>query len=201
VNEEVALTVGYKEWEAVCEALGTGRQCVLLRKGGIHEGRAGFSFKHERFFLFPTRFHAQVEQVRVSRDAAAPGGEWAEGDEVPVRFWCEASRAGTLTSWEAVRQLEPYHVWGEDLVRERYDCGEIQQIHCALVRVFALPQPWVMPYEKHYGGCRTWVELLAPPENWERQLTPVLDDHEFATRQAAIEEILGAYPDSAIRRL
>ena len=59
------MAIAFKEWESVCEALGSGQQAILLRKGGIHEGRAGFSFKHERFFLFPSRFHAQAEQVRI----------------------------------------------------------------------------------------------------------------------------------------
>jgi hypothetical protein len=50
-------SVGFKEWALVCEALGTGEQTILLRKGGIAEGRDGFGFRHSEFFLFPTFFH------------------------------------------------------------------------------------------------------------------------------------------------
>ena len=57
-------SIGFKEWAAVCEALGQGRQSVILRKGGIAEGREGFSFKHSEFFLFPTWFHEQPKKVR-----------------------------------------------------------------------------------------------------------------------------------------
>ena len=32
-----ALQVALKEWATVCHALETGRQTVLLRKGGIYE--------------------------------------------------------------------------------------------------------------------------------------------------------------------
>ena len=46
----------------VVEALGLGEQIVILRKGGIAEGEAG-SGEHERFWLFPTRFHQQAEGV------------------------------------------------------------------------------------------------------------------------------------------
>ena len=28
-------SVGFKEWALVCQALGTGRQSIILRKGGI----------------------------------------------------------------------------------------------------------------------------------------------------------------------
>jgi hypothetical protein len=55
-------SVGFKEWALVCEALGTGRQSIILRKGGIAEGRDGFSFQHREFFLFPTFFHEQLER-------------------------------------------------------------------------------------------------------------------------------------------
>ena len=51
-------SVGFKEWAVVCEAMGRGRQSIILRKGGIAEGREGFSFKYPEFFLFPTWFHA-----------------------------------------------------------------------------------------------------------------------------------------------
>lgn len=188
MNGGVAQAIGYKEWEAVCEALGSGRQGVLLRKGGIHEGRAGFSFKHQHFYLFPTRFHAQAGQVRVPVEAAAGHGEWEPGDEIPIRWWCEALWARTMTDWGAVRRLEPFHVWSEELVRERFDCGETQQIHCALVRVFALPERWVIPYEKKHGGCRTWVDL---PEREAEGFVPVLTDEEFARRRAEVERVVG----------
>ena len=42
-------SVGFKEWALVCAALGSGAQTLILRKGGIAEGRAGFAFKHPEF--------------------------------------------------------------------------------------------------------------------------------------------------------
>ena len=54
----------FKEWEAIVEALGQGAQIILLRKGGIAEGRAGFQAKHPKFWLFPTRFHQQWEKTK-----------------------------------------------------------------------------------------------------------------------------------------
>ena len=57
------LQTGFKEWAVIVEALGQGEQIVILRKGGIAEGRDGFRAEHERFWLFPTRFHQQAEGV------------------------------------------------------------------------------------------------------------------------------------------
>ena len=100
MNGGVEQCVGYKEWDAVCDALLGGQQHLLLRKGGIHEGREGFSFREERFVLFPTRFHAQAAQVRVTGGPIAETGEWKVGEEVPVTAWCEALWARTLTDWK-----------------------------------------------------------------------------------------------------
>ena len=52
-------SIGFKEWALVCAALEQGRQSILLRKGGIAEGRTRFSFQYREFFLFPTWFHEQ----------------------------------------------------------------------------------------------------------------------------------------------
>src|SRR5271163_3110147 len=54
------MSIGFKEWTLICEALGSGAQSIILRKGGIAEGRAGFRFQHDEFFLFPTLFHEQA---------------------------------------------------------------------------------------------------------------------------------------------
>ncbi|MFL6569175.1 MAG: DUF1802 family protein, partial [Chthoniobacterales bacterium] len=35
-------SIGFKEWALVCEALGRGEQRIIIRKGGIAEGRDGF---------------------------------------------------------------------------------------------------------------------------------------------------------------
>tara|TARA_B100000900_G_C20558186_1_gene707707 strand:- start:979 stop:1533 length:555 start_codon:yes stop_codon:yes gene_type:complete len=179
--------VGYKEWVAVSDALLEGRQHLLLRKGGIHEGRKGFSFRHDAFAVFPTRFHAQAAQIRGPRPEGGGADEWEVGEEVFFEVWCEAVWAHTLSDWNQVKALEPFHIWTEDLVRERFDCGDVQQIHCALVRVYRLTEPFTVPYAKGYGGCRTWVNLpVRPPE----LMDPVVEDSAFEAARTAIETIL-----------
>ena len=56
-------SIALKEWAAVCLALSDGRQSLLLRKGGIAEGRGGFRMEHDEFWLFPTQFHQSPEQL------------------------------------------------------------------------------------------------------------------------------------------
>jgi hypothetical protein len=53
--------IAFKEWAAICAALGEGAQTLILRKGGIHEGREGFRVAHSEFWLFPTYVHEAAE--------------------------------------------------------------------------------------------------------------------------------------------
>ena len=150
-------SVGFKEWALVCDALGRGEQRVIIRKGGIAEGRDGFSFKHRAFFLFPTFFHEQLERVRLP-NATLP--KQREG-EIEIRHFAEIEEAKLITSWEEVEALESLHVLKRDVVRERFGFGPNAGVHVAWVRVTTLDQPWILPHLPAYRGCRSWVELPA----------------------------------------
>src|SRR5437870_90766 len=110
-------SVGFKEWALVCEALGRGEQSIILRKGGIAEGRDGFGFKHDEFFLFPTFFHEQVEKVR-SGLTSVPGR--AEG-KVEIKYFAKVEFATVVNDWETLLKLEPFHIWQPDVMRERFE--------------------------------------------------------------------------------
>lgn len=174
--------IGFKEWQVVCDALASGRQSILLRKGGIHEGRDGFSFAHSSFFLFPTRFHAQGDQVREGDVKVMP--EWQPGDEIQITHHVEAEWAITLTDWQQVADLEPLHIYSESTVKDRFDWEgkgmASGSIHVALVRVRKLTTPWTFSYEKSYGGCRSWIQLPEPPSDWKETAQPVIDDNAFS---------------------
>ncbi len=156
--------IAFKEWEVVCRALAEGAQSVILRKGGIHEGREGFSFAHDEFLLFPTRFHAQGERVKTPAGEVKP--EWEEGEEVTLTHRVRVTDAVTLHDWEEVEALSGAHIWKEEVIRERFDWAgkgmSSGSIHCAHVVVEPLPIPLTFPYEKKYAGCRSWVEVPDP---------------------------------------
>lgn len=184
------MATAFKEWQVICDALASGRQAIILRKGGIHEGREGFSFAHDSFFLFPTKFHAQLEQVR--EGDFTPGKEWEPGDLIEIRHHVQVMAAVTLESWEQVSSLLPYHIYTEQTLKERFDWEgkgmASGSIHVALVRVSQLRQPWRLEYEKRFGGCRSWVDLPEPPEEVLKSSIPALEDGQFS---ALVEEISG----------
>lgn len=178
----MSAAIGFKEWQVVCDALASGRQSILLRKGGIHEGRLGFSFAHEAFFLFPTRFHALADQVREGEVKVMP--EWQPGEVIRITHHADATRAITLADWGQVAALEPFHIYSEQTVRDRFDWEgkgmASGSIHLAVVRIRELAEPWEFPYEAKLGGCRSWINLPEPPPGWEKTARPVIDDKAFA---------------------
>ena len=181
----------FKEWQAVVAVLGSGRQALILRKGGIAEGRGGFEVKHERFWLLPTRFHQQGEKLLIEDAATLPVSGAAEDAEVRIEFFAEAVQVAHLTRWEQVEKLESFHIWKPETIRERFDYKE-PGIHAILVRVHRLRLPVTLAWTKAFDGCKSWVEL---PLDWNgRPSEPVLDDGVFAALRARIEAALPLPP-------
>ena len=168
-------SVGFKEWALVCEALGRGRQTVLVRKGGIAEGRDGFGFRHPEFFLFPTFFHEQLVKVRTPA-AEIPAGR---DGEIEVRYLAKLEAEKEITDWSQAAALEPLHILAESVVRERFEYKSAG-LHVALIRVFRLEPAWIFPDLPAYGGCRSWVNLPELPAI--TRFESVLSDQEHEER-------------------
>jgi hypothetical protein len=165
-------SVGFKEWALVCEALGRGEQSILLRKGGIAEGRDGFGFRYPEFFLFPTWFHEQVDKVRMA-DAEIPA---SRDGVIEIRYLAKLAGQRQITSWNEAAALAPLHVLSEPVVRERFEYKNAG-LHVALIRVFRLEPAWVLADKPAYGGCRSWVNLPDCPPG--THFEPVLSEDEY----------------------
>jgi len=176
-------SVGFKEWALVCEALGRGQQSILLRKGGIAEGRDGFGFRYPEFFLFPTYFHEQVGKVRMLNAEVPPARE----GEVEIRYFAKLAAQRQITSWEEAAALTPFHVLAEPVIRERFEYKSAG-LQVALVRVFRLEPAWVFADKPAYGGCRSWVNLPEVPEG--TRFGPVLSDKKHNEMTARFRGIL-----------
>ena len=167
---------GFKEWLLICEALGKGEQSLILRKGGIAEGRGGFGFDCEEFFLFPTLYHQQQEKVRLAPGADSVPQPNSEAGQIRIDHFAKIEWAGKLDSLEQALKLTPFHIWKEEVIEERFHYKGQGEISLAFLRVFRLESPWLFPDSKAYGGCRSWVEL-PPLEPWPA-MRPVLEDAE-----------------------
>src|SRR5258707_13552982 len=123
-------SIGCKEWSLVCSALGHGTQSVILRKGGIAEGREGFSFRRREFFLFPTFFHEQIGKVRIAAaDIAAPG------KTIAIRWYAKVERALRINSVAIAEALAPLHILSIEAVRVPFGYQR-EGLDVTFVRVF-----------------------------------------------------------------
>jgi len=177
---------GFKEWSMVCDALGAGEQSIILRKGGIHEGRSGFFWKHGAFFLFPTRFHEQSVQF------PWPGGTAPEcgDDDRPhtLTLFAVVEEKLQLTEWAQVESLRGFHFWTDETIRDRFDYTDNAGISLAFLRVWRLRDPWTFPHLPKYGGCRSWLDLPEVPRNPD--LSPVLSDASHTSRLEGVRKAL-----------
>ena len=183
---------GFKEWAGVCEILAVGETSVILRRGGISEGRQGFRFEHQTFFLFPTLFHEKTQELEwaspeteITKEAVEPGSSGI----VQLHLVAHIEEARTLTDWDDVASLAPFHPWSEEILHERFNYEKGSEINLALVRVYKLEQPWEIPNSPTFGGCRSWVKLPALEES--PKLSPVLSDAVHAERLEEIRVMLG----------
>ena len=180
------MHAAFKEWAVICEALGAGLQSVIIRKGGIAEGKAGFAFRHEEFLLFPTWFHEQLEKTTLPPDTVVPD---EPGEELEIRYTATIEWSGLLSDWRRVSRLRALHVLRDSVVEERYHYRETEGVHVAFVRVYRLDPPVRLRNEKKYGGCRSWIDL---PEVEGRVLVSVISDEEHQRRRKLLEELLNS---------
>ncbi|MEP7015910.1 MAG: DUF1802 family protein [Verrucomicrobiota bacterium] len=179
-------SVGFKEWAIVCEALGRGEQTVIVRKGGIAEGRDGFSFRYREFFLFPTWFHEQADKVRkIDVDLPAPNA-----DKIDIGYFARLESSHVIPSWPMAEALKPFHILQQNVVRERFEYDQAPGLHVAFVRIFRVRPTWTIVNEKKYGGCRSWVDLPELPG--DLRYDPVLSDNEYTTRYDEFAKLIGS---------
>ncbi len=183
------MAPAFKEWRVITEALGSGGQIIILRKGGIAEGRAGFRIEAERFWLFPTQFHAQREKTKP--DAAkwlTPVSAAPAPAAITLRYFADIVQTFFLTRWEDVAALDPFHVWTKSAVREKFEWDQPPGLHVLVVRVHRLHEPVTVSLTPAMGGCKSWVSVPCAFE--ATPSSPVLDDHTFASQLASLERVL-----------
>lgn len=178
----------FKEWAVVCAALATGRQSLILRKGGIHEGRDGFRVEHREFWLFPTGFHQQRDVV-ISE--AWPLLEEVQSREesanISLGLYVVVEDVHHLLDREALTRLSGRHIWSEATVEQRFHY-RTPGMFALVVRVFRLPSSIEIENSPHFAGCKSWVDLPTPLPTMDLQ--PVLDDATFAQQRNEIQELL-----------
>jgi hypothetical protein len=175
--EQAETAWAFKEWAVICEALAQGRQTIILRKGGIHEGRAGFRIAQREFWLLPTKFHASAEAlVPAALDLLVPAGSLNAGGMFHVRHYAVVEEVLELASESQALALAGLHYWSETTIRERFHYKR-PGLYCLLVRVFNASEAAIIEDTPAIAGCRSWVEL--PRSLATTTLSPAMSDEAF----------------------
>ncbi|MGH9784619.1 MAG: DUF1802 family protein [Terriglobia bacterium] len=155
------MRIAFKEWAVVCRALASGRQIVILRKGGIVEEGGVFRPDHPEFLLYPTYSHQSPESVipeaRVALEELE--GEMPEAGQLVFRHVATVSSVIPVDTLKAVRALRGEHVWSDEVVEERFHRWKDHSVWAMVVRVSALRHPAVIELKEGYTGCKSWVLL------------------------------------------
>jgi hypothetical protein len=183
------LRHAFKEWAVICTALATGRQVLILRKGGIAEDAGTFRVEHDRFWLYPTWVHQQSEGITAG---ALPLWEQTQASRPPqgrlrLSHFAEVVRIHEVRELVQVERLAGRHCWSVEAVRTKF-LYRRPGFWVLAVRVWRMAQPHDILEREAYAGCRSWVEL---EEGLSTECAaPVLSDEAFARDLAALEGLL-----------
>ncbi len=169
------LSIAFKEWAVICEALLQGKQSLILRKGGIAEDGGTFKPEHAEFLLYPTYFHEHRAGIK---PAFLPLLEAAEAARPPagvVRFthFVRVESVTHVTDLDRALALDSQHAWTPNVVEQRFHY-RTPGLYVFAVRVFKLAQPADVIERPEFAGCKTWMQLDTPIDT--TGATPVLAD-------------------------
>ncbi|HEV7424939.1 MAG TPA: DUF1802 family protein [Thermoanaerobaculia bacterium] len=139
---KIANHTALKEWASVIDALGSGAQIVLVRKGGLAD--ASFGVEAQRFYLFPTNYH----------DA---GG--SEPTTVRITHWAEVVKTWQIREAAMLPRLEGLTILDSAAVETRYRFRPDQAINIIAVRAHRLANSVDVVMKPEYSGCRSWVSI------------------------------------------
>lgn len=167
-----------KEWSVTIDSLLTGRQILLLRKGGIHEQRDGFKVEHHDFFLFPSHLHQHPRALHPLFRLDLDGRNRSKTPTVVLNTFARVQELIPIANVEVLRGLDGLHTLNWATVLERFSYRNRPGLNLLLLRVYRLPFPHEIQNIERYDGCVSWVEL-------EQSLSftdadPVLDGAVFA---------------------
>jgi hypothetical protein len=169
--EKIPNHTALKEWASVIDALGSGAQIVLIRKGGLAD--QSFGVEAQRFYLFPTNYH----------DA---GG--SEPTTIRITHWAEVVKTWQIRDAAMLSRLETLTILDSAAIETRYRFRPDQAINVIAVRAYRLANARDVVMKPEYSGCRSWVSI--DEEIDIGQSLPALSDEQLDAQINAIDMLL-----------
>lgn len=183
------VQVALQEWAAICDRLGSGRQILTVRKGGIHEHGGGlFALEHDRFALLPTYLHQDAARLHPGTPVPADPSPGVHR----VALWAEAAHIWKVDERRRLDAVADDLPWTAAELDARFAYKGQPVLFVVALRVHRLPAVQDIPDHPSYAGCRSWIPLRAPVDTTGS--TPVLDDGFFDSRRLQIGRSLGDSP-------
>ncbi len=193
----MSTAIAFKEWSTICQALATGKQSIILRKGGIAEKDGRFLPEYDSFWLFPTYFHQNPEDLNEEgqKILLSENSSPQQHDFVSLNALVKVSHVYDLRNLDLALSTSPFHCFSESTIWKRFSY-RAPGIFVLAVRVYKIPEPLRISNLPDYAGCKTWVPLQNFPGDdietlIEKQIAqPVLSDREYHDFLEQIDRLL-----------
>ena len=149
-----------KEWASIVNALKTGDQTILLRKGGIQEDSSGFVVPYSRFFLFPTFEHQEKKHIKPEFHKHLDNALY---DKPKNGFnmldcWAKVVYEKNIHSEDTINELSRFHILNDSYVKERINWLPEKPMKVLFLKVYKVPG-FEIPILSEYDGCKSWINL------------------------------------------
>jgi hypothetical protein len=155
----VSVAFALKEWSSICRSLESGDSALILRKGGIHDGRAGLGSIHPSFLLMPTLYH----QTEASGRRAPTGPTVA-------RSACELIDVIELGREADLAPIDGLHAYTNQQIERRLRFRPTSPLLAIIVRTFLLRRP-IKLEDLEPRACRSWLPIGSQSPEIERRAT------------------------------
>ena len=174
------LSIALKEWAVLESAIDSGRQILLLRKGGISESIGGFQLEHSEFLIFPTYLHQNAAMLK-----RPWSGQFAKAESEPNTVRLTTAAAVTdivrVRDRKQIDAIDDQHIWLPPLIDMRFNYRPENPLYLILIRASRLANPVTIENTPAYAGCKSWVPLSIPITT--AGATSVLSDAEYKARR------------------
>ena len=181
-----ASSVALKEWAVIVRALREGRQCLLLRKGGIADEGGVFTLKEKEFFFYPTYEHQQDYMIQACFAAEFAGSVRDRSPDGRVRIdtYATVEKVKPIATEAELRPLLKHSIWSVDYLDQRWSYKPEKPLYLVAVRAYRMKVPQKVIETPAYAGCVSWVPLEAPLPIGA--LEPAMRDSDFARETASL---------------
>ena len=181
-----------KEWSVTIDALATGDQIFLLRKGGIREANRHFELAKRRFLLYPTHFHEAEMMLKPQFRHVAEAPRSGDQGSVQIKAWAEVVDVIRIDQVDHLNALTDCHVWTDEFVAKRIAWKPLHAASLIMLKTHTLAEPVRIPIEPHHKGCKSWVDI--EPAVGIGNSSPALSISEWEERTRVIRLLLSETP-------